>query len=176
MKRSKSGPAVTRRGFLKGAAALSLGVPYVITSGALGGASRAAASERIVMGGIGMGGRGRGDFKGFMGHGEVQAVAVCDVKKGSRDRAKGEVDKKYATGDCATYGDFRELLDRGDIDAVMVATPDHWHAITTIEACKRGIDVFCEKPLSLTIREARAMVNAVRRYGRVFQTGSQQRA
>ncbi|MGB2821448.1 MAG: Gfo/Idh/MocA family oxidoreductase [Phycisphaerae bacterium] len=172
MKRSESGQAVSRRGFLRGAGALALGVPYVITSDALGGPSRSPASDRVVMGGIGMGGRGSGDLRGFMGHGEVQVTAVCDVRKAARERNKAGIEKKYGKG-CETYVDFRELLDRGDIDAVMVATPDHWHAVTTIEACKRGIDVFCEKPLSLTIREGRLMVQAARKYGCVFSSGSQ---
>jgi hypothetical protein len=103
----------------------------------------------------------------------VQVLAVCDVQKSSRDGAKRDVDKKYGRSDCATYVDFRELLDRGDLDTVMVATPDHWHALVCIEACKRGIDVFCEKPLTLTIRQGRQMVTAARRYGCVVSSGSQ---
>ncbi len=167
-----SGRAVSRREFLRGAAA-AVAVPYVLTSDALGAPGRPPASDRITLGGIGVGGRGRSDLRGLMGQGEVQAVAVCDVQKGSRDRAKSEVDKKYGNTDCQTYVEFRELLDRGDLDAVMVATPDHWHALACIGACKRGIDVFCEKPLTLTIREGRLMVDAARRYGCVVSSGSQ---
>src|SRR5438132_187591 len=96
---------------------------------------------------------------------------------------KATVEKSYAdkikSGDykgCAAFNDFRELLGRKDIDAVVIATPDHWHAITAIEACKAKKDVYCEKPLSLTIAEAKAMMDAARKYERVFQTGSQQRS
>jgi hypothetical protein len=125
------------------------------------------------MGGIGVGGRGRGDLRSFMGFREVQVLGVCDVQKPNADRAKADVDRRYGSSDCATYGNLRELLDRGDLDAVMIATPDHWHAIAAIEACQRGIDVFCEKPLTLTIREGREMVTVARRYGCVVSSGSQ---
>ncbi|KPJ75345.1 MAG: hypothetical protein AMS14_03745 [Planctomycetes bacterium DG_20] len=172
MKHRISSQGVTRRRFLHGAGA-ALAAPYMITSTALGGEGRPSVSERIVMGGIGMGGRGSGDLRGFMHFGETQVAAVCDVSKAARDRAKVSVDKTYGDDGCAAYNDFRDILDRGDLDAVMIAAPDHWHAIIAIEACKRGIDVFCEKPLSLTVREGRAMVEAARRYGRVFSSGSQ---
>jgi len=172
MKRSKAKRIVTRRGFLRSAAA-AVAAPYVITSEALGGAGTPAASDRITMGGIGMGGRGRGDLNGFMGHREVKVLAVCDVKKGHLDACKNQVNKRYGNSDCQGYTDMRELLDRGDLDAVLVATPDHWHAIACIEACRRGIDVFCEKPLTLTIGEGRQMVEAARTYGCVVSSGSQ---
>ncbi|MHC4405465.1 MAG: Gfo/Idh/MocA family protein [Planctomycetota bacterium] len=154
-------------------AAAVVGAPYVITSTALGGEGRPPASDRITMGAIGVGGRGRGDMRAFLGFGEVQLVAVCDVRQGSREGAKGTVDKHYGNSDCAAYNDFRDLLARDDVDAVLIGTPDHWHAINAVEACRQGKDVFCEKPLSLTIREGRAMVEAARRYGRVFSSGSQ---
>lgn len=164
--------SLTRRDFIRyGAAAIS--APAIVTSTALGAQGRPPASERITMGCIGMGGRGRGDMNGFMGHSEVQVVAVCDVVQSKREAARGQVNSKYGNKDCTAYNDFRELLAREDIDAVSVTTPDHWHAIPTIEACKAGKDVFCEKPLSLTILEGRAMVEAARRYGRVFSSGSQ---
>ena len=162
----------TRRGFLKAAGAAAA-APYVLTSAALGAPGRPPASDRIVMGSIGLGGRGSGNMRGFLGRGEVQFVATCDVVQRKRDAAKATVDKKYGQTDCKAYNDFRELLARADIDAVSIATPDHWHALTAIHACRSGKDVFCEKPLSLTIREGRAMVEATRRYGRVFSSGSQ---
>jgi hypothetical protein len=165
-------PKPTRREFLKQAAA-AFAAPYVITSTALGAEGRPPASERITMGGIGMGGRGQGDLRAFLGHEEVQFLAVCDVREGGQKGAKGHVDKRYGNQDCATYTDFRELCGRDDIDAVLVATPDHWHALATIEAMRNGKDVFCEKPLSLTIKEGRAMVDTARNYGRVFSSGSQ---
>jgi predicted dehydrogenase len=119
----------------------------------------------------------------FMGRPEVQMVAVCDVDRSMREEAQKTVEDHYAKQSeqgtfkgCTAYNDFRELLDRDDIDAVMIGTPDHWHALISVAAAKAGKDIYCEKPLTLTIREAREMVNAVRRYGRVFQTGSQQRS
>ncbi len=169
----------SRRRFLTKVAAAGGGLmaaPYVITSTALGGQKRPAASERIVMGHIGMGWFGTVDLKIFLGAGEVQNVAVCDVDATARDAAKVLADTHYGNQDCKTYHDFRELLERDDIDAVSIATPDHWHAIPTIWAAKRGKDIHVEKPLSLTIQQGRAMVNAVRRYDRVCQVGSEARS
>jgi len=171
---------VSRRGFLKGAAA-AVAAPYVLTSSALGGPDEEAASNRVGMGCIGVGRMGMEDLRGFLGR--TQIVAVCDVDANRAARAKEEVEKHYASrlrqGEykgCAAYGDFRDLVARDDIDAVLVVTPDHWHVIATLEACRHGKDVYVEKPLSLTIREGQAVVEAVRRYGRVLQVGSQQRS
>ncbi len=125
------------------------------------------------MGCIGMGGQGKGDMGGFMGFKEVQVVAVCDVIRGHREEAKGMVDRRYGDQGCAAYNDFHEIVNRPDIDAILCATPDHWHAIVTMEAMRRGKDVYCEKPETLTVREGRAMVECARRYGRVFSGGSQ---
>jgi predicted dehydrogenase len=162
----------TRRDFLKTAGA-AVAAPYVITSTALGDGDVPPASDRIVMGGIGIGNMGRGDQNAFLGRKDVQYVAVCDVRKGHRDGAKGKVDGKYGNTDCQAYIDFRELLARTDIDAVHVATPDHWHAIMVIEACRNGKDVYCQKPETLTLREGPLMVEAARRYSRVVSGGSQ---
>jgi predicted dehydrogenase len=111
---------------------------------------------------------------------DVQVLAVCDVDKTRRLFSKATVDEAYSGKagykGCAAYNDFREILVRRDIDAVVIATPDHWHAIPLIEACKAGKDVYCEKPLTLTIAEAVACIEAVRKYKRVMQTGSQQRS
>jgi HEAT repeat protein len=164
------GSSVSRRGFLKGAAALA--APTIITSSALGANGRPPASERLVLAGIGMGGRGQGDLSDFMNHPEAQVVAVCDVKKEHVDGVKSKVDKKYGNADCKVYGDYREVLARNDIDMVLCGTPDHWHAQVSIDACKSGKDVYCEKPLTLTIGEGRKMVRAARRYGRVCSSGS----
>jgi hypothetical protein len=150
-----------------------LAAPYVITSAALGNAERAPASERIVMGGIGIGNMGRGDQGAFLGRGDVQYVATCDVRRGAREGAKNNVNKKYDNSDCKSYVDFRELLGRDDIDAVHVATPDHWHAIMVIEACRHGKDVYCQKPEARTLAEGPLMVAAARRYSRVVSGGSQ---
>jgi len=157
-----------RRDFLKAAA-----VPLIVPASVLGRGGRSAPSERILMATIGCGGQGTGDMGGFMGHGEVQMVAVCDPVPEHRERARTRVNERYRNKDCKAYNDFREVLERDDIDAVLIGTPDHWHAIMTIEACRHGKDIYCEKPESLTVREGRAMVEAVRRYGRVFSGGSQ---
>ena len=162
----------TRRQVLKGAG-LAVAAPYFITSSALGAKDKPPASGRIVMGTIGTGGQGTGDMLGFVGFPEVQMVAVCDPVTEHRERAKAAVDKHYKNKDCTSHNDFREVLARKDIDAVLIGTPDHWHAIITIEACKHGKDVYCEKPESLTIREGRAMVEAARRHDRVVSGGSQ---
>ncbi len=162
----------TRREFLKTAGA-GLAIPYVITSTALGNADVPPASERIVMGGIGIGNMGRGDQGAFLGRPDVQYVAVCDVRGGVRDAAKKKVDEHYKNTDCKAYNDFREMLARTDIDAVHVATPDHWHAIMVIEACRSGKDVYCQKPETRTLREGPLMVEAARRYARVVSGGSQ---
>ena len=162
----------TRRQFLKTASA-AVAAPYVITSSALGDADRPPASERIVMGGIGIGNMGRGDQGAFLKRPDVQYVAASDVREGARDKAKGEADKRYGNSDCQLYTDFRELLARTDIDAVHVATPDHWHAIMVIEACRNGKDVYCQKPETLTLREGPLMIEAARRYSRVVSGGSQ---
>jgi hypothetical protein len=155
----------SRRGFLKAALAAAA-APYVIPASALGGDGRPAASERIVMGSIGSGGRGQADMRALMGDRAVQCVAVCDVDDKAAEGARRLAEGKRGGAGCTAYRDFRDLLDRGDLDAVSIGTPDHWHAIPTIEACRRGLDVYVEKPLSLTIVEGRAMVSAARRHGR----------
>jgi hypothetical protein len=162
----------SRRKFLKTAGAVAA-APYVITSAALGNSDRPAASDRIVMGGIGIGNMGRGDQGAFLGRGDVQYVAASDVRKGVRETAKGKVDSHYGNTDCQIYNDFRELIARDDIDAVHIATPDHWHAIMVIEACRAGKDVYCQKPETRTLREGPLMVEAARRYARVVSGGSQ---
>ena len=164
--------STTRREFLK-RASLAVAAPYVISASALGQDGKPPASERIVMAGIGVGNQGSNDMGAFLQRPEVQYVAVCDVKQSMRDRGKNRVNRRYDNTDCAVYKDFRELLARKDIDAVHIATPDHWHAIITIEACRQGKDVYCQKPESLTIKEGRAMVQAARRYGCVVSGGSQ---
>lgn len=122
---------------------------------------------------IGCGGQGRGDMGGFMGFPDVQMVAVCDVVPEHREQARKQVNDRDKNTDCKPYSDFRDVLGRDDIDAVLIGTPDHWHAVVTIEACKAGKDVYCEKPECLTVREGRAMADAVARYSRVFSGGSQ---
>ncbi len=148
---------ITRRAVFRAAASTAFAAPLVINAKAFG------ANDRITAGIIGLGGPAGG------GGGGTQTIAACDVRGDKLARHRGN---KNVT----LYTDFRELLARDDIDAVFIGTPDHWHAIPAIESAKAGKDIYCEKPMTLTIREARAMVTAVRRYGRVFQTGSQQRS
>ena len=166
-------PTVSRRAFLKASAVSLVALPYFIPASALGKDGRPAPSERVVMGGIGIGNQGGGDQGAYLGRADVQYVAVCDVKQAVRESCKRRIDQHYNDTGCALYTDFRELLARPDLDAVHVATPDHWHAVIVIAACKQGKDVYCQKPESLTIREGRAMVEAARRYGRVVSGGSQ---
>ena len=178
-----SAARTTRRGFLKGAALGALAAPYLVSASALGLEGRPAASDRITTGHVGVGGRGGYLLDACLSTSESQVVAVCDTDTGRRERARGAVDKRYAAerergayGGCDTHTDFRDLVARRDLDAVVVATPDHWHALVTIAAVKAGKDVYCEKPLAGTVGEGRAVVQAVRRYGRVLQTGSHERS
>ncbi len=159
--------SATRRDFLKrsaGLAAALAAAPHVLAAGD-------PPSERIRIGCIGVGGQGKGN----LGKHLKNTVAVCDVDAKRLAEAKDRVEK--ATGrPCAAYADYRKLLDSKDVDAVVITTPDHWHALQTVHACEAGKDVYCEKPLTLTVAEGRAMVNAARRHKRIVQTGSQQRS
>jgi hypothetical protein len=167
-----------RRSFLnqtlRGAAGL-LAAPYVITSTALGANGRLPASDRIVMGAIGLGGRGSYVTDAFMWNQDVQMVAVCDVQGNRRAAGKAQLDKKYGNSDCKAYIDLRELLVRPDIDAVVIATGDNWHSMAAILAARAGKDIYCEKPLSVAIAESRAVAETVRRFSRIFQCGTQRR-
>lgn len=168
--------APTRRRFLETAAAstaVAVSAPYVITSNALGNAVTPPASDRIVMGGIGLGNQGSSDQGRFLAHPAVQYVAVCDVRATWRNAAKDRVNAKAGSNGCDAYVDFRDLLAREDIDAVHIATPDHWHAIMTIAACRAGKDIYLQKPETLTLAEGPLMLQAARRYGRVVSGGSQ---
>jgi predicted dehydrogenase len=172
---------ISRRTFVGQSALAAAAAPFFVSARALGREDQPAASDRLALGFIGMGRQNFGHLGRFLNRQEVQVVAVCDVDTTRREEARSRVEKKYGEGQrseykgCAGYNDFRELLARDDIDAVVIATPDHWHAIPVIEACKAKKDIYCEKPLSLTINEAKLMIDAVRKYDRVFQTGSQQR-
>jgi predicted dehydrogenase len=174
---------LTRRRFLKGAAGIALAAPYIASAASLGAGPRLSPSERIHVGCIGVGNQGGGHLGGLVKNGEAQVVAVCDVDAARRDAAANLANKTYADEfksasyhGCDGYNDFREVLGRPDVDAVVVTTPDHWHAPIAIAAARAGKDIYCEKPMTLTIADGRAMVEAVRRYGRVFQTGSQRRS
>ncbi len=170
---------INRRRFLKKSAKLAAGAvafPYIVPSSALGLAGGVAPGNRITLGCIGLGGMGTGNMRGFLEQSGAQVVAVCDVDTGHREAARDAVNQRYENQDCAAYNDFRELIARPDIDAVSIAVPDHWHAIPAVMAARAGKDVYAEKPLAYSIPEGRAIVDAVQRYGTIWQTGSWQRS
>lgn len=168
-----------RRTFLKSALAISA-APFILPSRVWAAATPP--NERITMGFIGMGIQNRGLMNNFLNQKDTQVLAVCDVDTTRRESALQMVNEFYASrpesaaGDCKAYVDFRELVARNDIDAVCIATPDHWHAITTIAALESGKDVYCEKPLTHCIHESVAVIDAVKKNKRVLQTGSMQRS
>ena len=167
---------ISRRQFLKrgASAASAVAMPYFIPASALGLDGTIAPSKRIVMGGIGLGGRGSSDLGWMIGEPDVQFVAVCDVQKGRREAAKNTVDAKYGNTDCALFSDMRQLLaERTEVEAVLIATGDRWHALASVMAMRAGKDVYCEKPACLTMEQGQMIVETARRYGRVFQTGAQ---
>lgn len=170
---------ISRRQFIKhaaGAAAGTVGFPYLVSSSALGKAGSVAASNRIVMGFIGVGPRGRTVMGSFMWRPETEVVAVCDVKSLERQIALQQVDSHYSKKGCAGYNDFRELLARPDIDAVSIASTDHWHVLHAIEAARAGKDMYVEKPLGLSVEQGQILRETIKRYGNVFQFGTQQRS
>ena len=183
---------ISRRQFLRrGTAAVAAAAvaPHIVPASAFG---KDAPSERVAMGFIGIGNQAGGHLTGgawtylpggYLARDDVQVLAACDVLRDRRERAKARCNEHYANklgkGNykaCEAYVDFRDVLARDDIDAVLLGTPVHWHALMSNLAARAGKDVYCEKPCLLTIREGRAMVDAVRRYGRVYQAGTQQRS
>jgi len=167
---------LTRRQFLaRGATAAGVAaLPSIIPLSALGRGGAVSPSERIVMGGIGLGGRGSYDLGVMLGERDVQWVAVCEVVKNRRDAAKNAVDGKYGNKDCAAYTDMRQFLaERTDVDAVLIATGDRWHALASTWAMRAGKDVYCEKPACLTMAQGQMVVETARRYARIYQTGAQ---
>ncbi len=174
--RNDSSSPLTRRQFLRhattGAAAVAL--PALVPASVFGRNGNVAPSNRIVMGGIGLGGRGSFDMSVLLAMPEVQWVAVCDVVKRQREAARNMVNAKLGNQDCAAYGDLRQFLqERTDVDAVLIATGDRWHALASVLAMRAGKDVYCEKPACLTMAEGQMVVETARRYGRVYQTGAQ---
>ncbi|NLY00825.1 MAG: Gfo/Idh/MocA family oxidoreductase [Rhodopirellula sp.] len=159
-------PQMTRRTFTKSGMAAALGVT------ALGATRVLGANDRVRMGVIGTGNRGRQVMAFFQKHSDCEIAAVCDVSKSTVD----EANEKLLGGRADACGDFRKIIDRKDIDAVLIATPDHWHAIQTVMSCRAGKDVYCEKPLSKTIHEGRKMVEVARETGRVVQVGTHRRS
>ena len=166
-----------RRQFLKAtsAAAGAAAAPMIIPSSALGLDGAVPPSERIVVGGIGIGRRGGYDLSCFLPEKDVQFAAVCDIKQKRRGEVKQIVDKHYGNERCETYRDFRELLDRQDIDAVLIATGPNWHATAAVEAARAGKDMYCEKPVTKNIAQSLYLADVMQRTGRVFQAGTQRR-
>ena len=178
-------PKLTRRLFLRHAISTCgiASLPQLIPGSVWGAEGSVAPSKRITMGLIGRGLMGSGHLTRLAGDRAVQVLAVCDVDRSRREEGKRLLEQFYAAEGApapprggAVYNDYRELLARPDLDAVLIATPDHWHALQAIDAAKAGKDVYCEKPVSLTIKEGRQLAETVRRYGRVFQTGTQYRS
>jgi len=163
--------SLSRRGFLRGVAAAA--VPAIVPASVFGAG---APSSRIAVGCIGVGRMGMVDLKSIMGSRGVQIVAVCDVDSNRMNAARSYVNARTGTTGCGAHGDFRDLTARDDIDAVQIATPDHWHALPAVAAARAGKDVFVQKPLTLTIAEGRVLSDTIRRYGLVLQVGSQQRS
>src|ERR1051325_3169576 len=175
MNPQKSAPKITRRRVLATTTA-ALSLPTFIPGSALGLNGTTAPSERITMGMVGCGIMGSGNTQSFLGLKECQVVAACDVDKKHLQRLVGAVNKSYQNENCKSYHDFRELMARNDIDAVMLAVPDHWHALVAVEAAHHKKDIYGEKPLAKTIAEQQAIVKAVRANERILQTGSWQRS
>lgn len=182
--RTKQVKTITRRQFLKSSAAVTSAIlfgPTILPARVFGAE---APSNRITIGMIGMGRQAyHSNLKSFLAASDVQVVAVCDVDTWRLDNAQKAVEKHYSKGraagtfkGCSVFRDFRELLDRPDIDAVMISTPDHWHVPMAIAAAKAGKDICCEKPLTLSIAGGRALSDTVKRYNRVFRTDSEFRS
>jgi predicted dehydrogenase len=172
-------PGMTRRDFMRNTVSVVAGatvLPNIITSAALGAENRASAGNRLTMGVIGLGGRGHFVMESFMTQPEIQVVAVCDVMGDRRAKAQAFVNERYGNKDCAAYIDMRELLARADIDLVLIATGDNWHSGAAIMAARAGKDIYCEKPMSVTIKESRAVADTMRRLNRVYQCGTQRRS
>jgi predicted dehydrogenase len=178
MKRIPARSSISRRRFLglAGAAGAALAMPTIIPASALGLGGKPAPSERIVIGIFGWGMMAPPNTEGLMKLDDTQVVASCNLDKKHLKRSMDAINGYYKNKDCQGYHDYRELLARTDIDAVMIAVPDHWHELIAVEAAKRGKDIYGEKPLAKTIVEQQNIVRAVRKHGRIWQTGSWQRS
>ena len=167
--------SITRRNFLA-RSGVALAVPAFVPSSALGKNGSVPPSEKIVLGAIGIGPRGTYVLSRMLDEPDVRFVAVCDVQASRRQAVQAMAREKYGSDDCAAYIDMHELLAREDIDAVLIATGDHWHALASIIAAKVGKDVYSEKPCGITIADCQALADTMNRYGRVFQAGTQRRS
>ena len=175
MKQSALNSGISRRHFLA-AAGLALAAPTIIPASALGREDKPAPSKRITMGVVGWGMMGPGNTDAFLGMSDCQIVAACDLDKNHLQQALDKINGHYKNLDCKPYHDYRDMMARKDIDAVMIAVPDHWHALLATEAAKHKKDIYGEKPLARTIAEQQAIVKAVQKNKRIWQTGSWQRS
>jgi len=166
----------SRRDFLKTVTGVTAAFPMIVPARALGRDGYVAPSEKIAVGCIGLGRMGTGDMRGFLNEPDAHVVAICDVQQSARERAAATVNARYGDQKCAEYPDFREMLARRDLDAVLIATGERWHPLIAIEAARHGKHMYCEKPLALSVAEAQAVRQAVQRYGVSFQCGTQQRS
>jgi predicted dehydrogenase len=166
---------LNRRQFLRRAATASA-LPIVVPGSVLGLNGAVAPSNRIVFGGIGIGNRARAILPNFLSFKEIHFRAVSDCREERLKSAKELVDRQYGNPDCLAQPDFRELLARADVDAVLIATGNRWHGLGSIYAARAGKDIYCEKPVSLTIAEGRKLVETCRRYGTIYQAGTQRRS
>lgn len=157
-------------------AASAVALPYYIPARALGRDGAVAPSERINLGAIGIGSRGQHVLECLMAEPDVQFTAICDIRRTRRQSVKAMADQRYGNQDCAMTPDLHELLAMPGLDAVLIATGDHWHALASILAARAGKDVYCEKPCGLTMGECMALDDTIRRHGRIFQAGTQRRS
>src|SRR5580658_6779444 len=173
-----SAARLSRRSFLKvtGAAGAAIAFPTFIPASALGRDNRPPPSERITLGVVGWGMQGPDNTKHFMELNDVQVVASCNIDKEHLKKSVDVINKHYKKKVVKTYHDYRKMMARHDIDAVMIAVPDHWHELVAVEAARNGKDIYGEKPLAKTIAEQQRIVQAVQRHGRIWQTGSWQRS
>jgi predicted dehydrogenase len=163
----------SRRAFLK---TTTLAISPLVMSSVVLGREGVAPSNRITLGGIGINSRGWYDLERMLAQPDVQFLAICDVRADRRKFVKEQVDQRYGNTDCATFRDFRELLERKDMDTVLIATGDHWHAHASIYAARAGKDVYSEKPCAMTIDLCHKLAETMKRYGTVFQGGTQRRS
>ena len=175
MKPESSASPLSRRRFLRQALGASV-APLIVPGSVLGLGAAVAPNSRIVFGGIGMGNRALYILPNFLAFPEIQFAAVSDAREDRRKVSKEAVDNFYRNRDCQVYHDFRDLLAQKDIDAVLIATGNRWHATASMFAARAGKDIYCEKPISLTIREGRELINTARRYGAIYQAGTQRRS
>ena len=165
-----------RRQFLQAAAAATLCMPTIIPASALGRDGHVAPSNRIVLGGIGLGRRGQKVLEGFFQQPDCQFIAIADPQKERRDMVKAKTDEHYGNTDCVVYDDMSGVLDRDDIDAVLITTGDRWHTTASIYAARAGKDIYCEKPCAMNIQECQELDDHIRKHKRIFQAGTQRRS